>query len=173
MQVVQKYIAKNDSTGTMGKKYHTNPNCTAALGLRLISAPDSLLKHYGITDQCKLCEQVQNKPIEDNSDIIKYMPLLSLASKVIEKQLSRSILRSLCMEYRLPYTLRTTKLKLAKSVCRYWIMNHMFDSIQKIAEEAINHWQDRIDVNDRHKPYYYQEMKEACEQVIKKVKEVK
>lgn len=172
VQKVQKYITKNDKTGAIGAKFHTNTNCTAIIGLRLITAPDSLLRHYGITEQCKLCEKMTNKPVEDESDIKRYMPLLSNSAKVISKQLSRGILRSFCLEYQLPFTLRSTKPKLARSVVRYWIRNGQFDNISRVTQEALVHWTNRIEVNDRHMPYYYEEMKERCEYVLKLVKEV-
>ena len=139
------------------------------MGAKVITVTETLLQYYKITEQCKLCQSMpekKGKEIKDK-DLNGKAILIDNAAKIAEYFFERWELRDYCKEYELPFTMRSTKPKLARSVCRYWIKNDMLQVIRDFTDKAIVHWQERIDKGDKHKPYLYKEMKERCTHLLK------
>jgi hypothetical protein len=163
-----KYISKNESTGAMGKVYHTNTHCPALIGARVVEVTESMLRFYEITKECKLCASIPEKRVKDikDSDLKGRAILLNNAAKIAEKHFGREVLRGYCKEYSLPFTMRSTKPKMARSVCRYWIKNGMLQRVYDFTIESKIHWEKRIEVGDKHRPYLYKEMSERCANLL-------
>jgi hypothetical protein len=163
-----KFITRGENN-QFGERYHTNRNCPIVLNVRTMDVTDSMLKHYGITQKCKLCEQHEAKlakRAKEKTDNQKAV-LISNSAKIVARQISRSELRRLCKELEIPFNLRTTKPRLAKDLCRVWVKSGAFDTIETIVLEAKNHWNERIQVGDKHKPALYRDMFATCEHVLK------
>jgi hypothetical protein len=163
----RKFIVKTDKG--VGGKYHTQKGCTTILGMHTMPATDSLLRYYGITEKCKVCSDIEKK-IEQKlreKTTNQQAIIINNACLVIEKQLSRDRLRALSIELGIPFSLRTSKQKLAKNLCRSWLRSGAFKLIQDLAIEAKEHWQERLDKKDKHKPLYYQMMLDYSERVLK------
>lgn len=94
------------------------------------------------------------------------------ASKLVAKQLKRKELRDLCSKYNIKFNLRETKLSLATKVCNRWLMEGDIQSLKDVILAAKAHWEERIEVNDRHRPQYYRNMLELSEDVLEIIRKV-
>jgi len=171
---MKKYIQRS-ATGSPGTKWHSYPRCkTLNPEAKVIVAPESMLKAYGITEKCAVCEALDQKKArkDDESDLRDVIPLLISTSIVVEKQVRRDFLRSELLKRDIPYTLRQPKIQLARKLCKAWFREKNYQTMIDIVSEALAHWQNRIDVKDLHRPAYYVEMRDRSRSVLEGLKKL-
>lgn len=159
---MKKYIQRNEQ-GKPGQVWHSNPQCVAIKpDNKVVSAPDSLLQAYGITDQCGLCKawEERNRLLDNEDDLREFHEILVLGASVVEKEVPRTSLRKELEKRQIRFSLRESKATLTRKLCKCWLREHDYQSLKALTDKAILHWLIRIEVKDRHWPVYYKEMYE-------------
>ena len=78
--------------------------------------------------------------------------------RIIEKEVTRPWLREYCDKNEIYFTLRDTKYSLAGKVIENAFKKGEDQLITDILDSAERHWSLRIEVEDKHKPFYYRMM---------------
>lgn len=163
-----KYVHKNG--GKIGTVYHVFKDCTALKDYTPIKTTDNLLKHYGITEMCKVCRQRLSKPPAEKLTPLERR-LVSKTSRIVEHLLGRDALREFCDEFELIYNMRSTKADMARSLCTYYIKNGMYRTLLHMCKDDLEHWSERIRVGDRHNPHQFISNRDHCLDTIKELED--
>ena len=165
---VKKYIQR-DANGVPGKVWHSSPKCQLIRDDHtVVLARESMLKAYGITRECTHCLERDRRDaqLDRETDLADVHELLVTLTPVISKQLKRDCLRQVLRAAEVGFTLRESKGKLARKCLRVWCRARDFETPRRITVAARAHWQERIDVNDRHDPYLYPQMRDRCDRAL-------
>lgn len=165
---MKKYIQRNEKDKP-GSVWHTDPRCiTIRYDNKVIIAPDSMLKAYDITEQCGICRlrDERNEKFDKEDDLREVHEILVLGASIIEKEVSRDFLREELLKREIKFNLRESKNVLARKLCRCWLRDKDYIVLKELTEEAITHWNTRIDIGDRHRPEYYRSMLQRSERLI-------
>lgn len=171
MPSIKKYIQR-DPNGQPGQVWHSSPTCQLIRdGNKVVLANDSMLKAYGITRQCAHCidRDEREAKIDRETDLTEVHELIVTVTPIIAKQCRRDYLRWVLKEAEVGFTLRESKLSLARKCLRVWLRAKTYAPIRVHLDAAKQHWQERIDKNDRHAPEYFRNMRarcDACEKLL-------
>jgi len=152
-----------------GTRWHTSPQCiTIKSENKVIEAPDSMLRAYGITCECEQCKlrDAREASRDTENDLRAYQNLLSVVSTVIGVQCTRLWLRNELLDRKIKFNLRESKERLARKLCRCCLREKDLSLILPILSTARAHWQNRIDEKDRHRPTYYVRMLAKTDQSL-------
>jgi hypothetical protein len=139
----------------------------------MIKAPASLLRFYGITEKCRICEARDSKKIDSELDLKPLLSVILNLAIVLEKGMSREEMRSLSIGYEIPFSLRTNKPYFARALAKYWLRSMDYKSILKYVEVCRVHYQQLIDKDDRHFPDFNIEMVERCVRAVRHINKIK
>lgn len=159
---MKKYIQRNDK-GLPGSVWHTDPRCiTIKPDNKVVVAPASMLKAYNITETCQVClaRDKRNSEIDREEDLRPVHDILVISADVIEEEVSREFLRDELTKRGIKFSLRESKNALTRKLCRCWLRERAYNLLDTYAHQAEEHWEERIQKKDRHKPYHYKTMYE-------------
>lgn len=172
---MKKYIQRNEA-GQAGKRWHSDPHCPMIrFENTVITAPDSMLRAYGITKKCEACQQREDRIAnKDNAaELREWHGFISVASQVLGVQIPQTLLRADLTNRSIPFSLRTPKGTLARFLVMAWLREGDYDSLASWLNAAILHWSCRIERQDRHRPKYYVEMRARSEHALSLLNELK
>lgn len=95
---------------------------------------------------------------------------LDRAARVVEKEISRKELRSLCSQFGIKFSQRDLKYTLARRICNHYLDLGQIEPIKDIVIKGRGHWEEKIRVNDRHKPWLYESMLHLSDLTLKMIK---
>lgn len=165
---MKKYIQRNEQ-GQAGKRWHSDPHCSMIKpGNRVVVAPDSMLRAYGIEKECETCQLRDSRKAHEDKceDLRAWQSYIVVASNVIGVQLSQDALRGYLTQAGISFSLRASKEKMARLAVIYWIRAKDYDIMRVFLDSALNHWTHRLEVNDRHRPTYYKQMQARAERSL-------
>lgn len=102
----------------------------------------------------------------DNNEIEILSDYLSV---IVSSYFSREALRGYCKQHDISYSLRTSKNILARKTCLELLYNYDYQTLLYTLEYSKEHWLQKIEDNDRHRPGYYSEMFDRCVDGLNKI----